>query len=102
MNFGYFQEKIKGVLKGSECPGQPAILDTVKITKDPESRLLRTRIRSSSKYQQNLTLRILLQGGASGRTVGWVDYELGSSPSWWAATVATYCQSRMVEHPKSK
>ena len=27
---------------------------------------------------------------------GWVD--LG----WWAATVATYCQSRVVEHPKSK
>ena len=45
---------------------------------------------------------VALQGGASGRTVGWVDSELGSTPSWWAATVATYCPSGMVEHPKSK
>ena len=33
---------------------------------------------------------------------GWVDLDLVSSPGWWAATVATYCPSRMVEHPKSK
>ena len=34
--------------------------------------------------------------------LGWVELVLGSSPGWWAATVATYCLSRMVEHPKSK
>ena len=34
--------------------------------------------------------------------LGWVDLDLGSSPGWWAATVATYCPSRVVEHPKSK
>ena len=34
--------------------------------------------------------------------LGWVNLDLGSSPGWWAATVATYCPSRMVEHPKSK
>ena len=34
--------------------------------------------------------------------LGFVDLDLGSSPGWWAATVATYCPSRMVEHPKSK
>ena len=34
--------------------------------------------------------------------LGWVDLDLGSSPGWWAATVATYCPSREVEHPKSK
>ena len=34
--------------------------------------------------------------------LGWVDLDLGSSPGWWAATVAIYCPSRMVEHPKSK
>ena len=29
-----------------------------------------------------------------------VEYlDLGSSPGWWAATVATYCPSRMLEHP---
>ena len=32
----------------------------------------------------------------------WVDLDLGSSPGWWAGTVASYCPSRMVEHPKSK
>ena len=31
-----------------------------------------------------------------------VDLDLGSSAGWWAATVATYCPSRMVELPKSK
>ena len=34
--------------------------------------------------------------------LGWVDLDLESSPSWWAGTVASYCPSRMVEHPKSK
>ena len=34
--------------------------------------------------------------------LGWVDLDLGSSPGWWAATVATFCPSRVVEHPKSK
>ena len=34
--------------------------------------------------------------------LGWVDLDLGSSPGWWSATVATYCQSRVVEHSKSK
>ena len=33
--------------------------------------------------------------------LGWVDLDLGSSPGWWAATVATYCPGRVVEHPKS-
>ena len=27
---------------------------------------------------------------------------MGSSPGWWAASVATYCTSRVVEHSKSK
>ena len=34
--------------------------------------------------------------------LGWVDSDLGSSPGWRAATVATYCLGRVVEHPKSK
>ena len=38
----------------------------------------------------------------SGLRLGWVDLDLGSSPGWWAASVATYCPSRMVEHSKSK
>ena len=30
--------------------------------------------------------------------LGWVDLDLDNSPGWMAAIVATYCQSRMVEH----
>ena len=33
---------------------------------------------------------------------GWVDLDLVGSPGRWAATVATYCPSQMVQHPKSK
>ena len=43
-----------------------------------------------------------VQSGTSGEGLGWVDLHLGSSPGWWADTEATYCPSRMVEHPKSK
>ena len=42
------------------------------------------------------------EGGDGGWLPGWVDLYLWSSPGWWAATVATYCPSRMMEHPKSK
>ena len=47
---------------------------------------------------------MILQGAASHVLVdlGWVDLDLGSSTGWWAATVATYCPSRVVEHLKSK
>ena len=32
---------------------------------------------------------------------GWVDFDLGSSSGWWAATTATYCPGSIVQHPKS-
>ena len=34
--------------------------------------------------------------------LGWVHFNFGSSPGWWAATAAFYCPSRMVESPKSE
>ena len=43
-----------------------------------------------------------IQRDPGGLAQGFVDLDLGSSPGWWATTVATYCPSRMVEHPKSK
>ena len=43
-----------------------------------------------------------VQGISSPGGLGWVDLDLESSPGWWAGTVASYCPSRMVEHPKSK
>ena len=30
--------------------------------------------------------------------MGYVDSDFGSSLGWWAATIATYCPSRMMEH----
>ena len=34
-----------------------------------------------------------LQGDSGGLRLGWVDLDLGSSPGWWAVTVAPYCPS---------
>ena len=34
--------------------------------------------------------------------LGWVDLDLGSSPGWWAAIVASYCPSGVVEQPRSE
>ena len=39
------------------------------------------------------------KSGASNRSLGFEDEDLGSSPCWWAATLATYCPSKVVEHP---
>ena len=36
---------------------------------------------------------------ASRHLLGFVDLDLGSSPGWWAATVATYCPSRPGNYP---
>ena len=38
-----------------------------------------------------------LQRGAAYHSLGFEDKNLGSSPGWWAATVATYCPSRPGE-----
>ena len=43
-----------------------------------------------------------VQGISPPGGLGWVDLDLESSPGWWAGTIASYCPSRMVEHPKSK
>ena len=51
--------------------------------------------------KNGMRFHFVLQSGASGERLGWVDLDLGSSPGWWAASTATYCPSRMVEHPKS-
>ena len=41
-----------------------------------------------------------LQSGAARHSQGFEDKNLGSSPGWWAATVATYCPSSPGELPK--
>ena len=58
--------------------------------------------RSGEITQEQLFLANSVQGVPCPRGLGFVDLDLGSSPSWWAAIVATYCQSRMLQHPKSK
>ena len=44
--------------------------------------------------------RLLIQSGASDRSLGFEDEDLRSPLGWWAATVATYCPSRPGELPK--
>ena len=41
-------------------------------------------------------------GYSSGVDMDLVDLDLGICSGWWAATVAAYCPSRMMELPKSK
>ena len=40
---------------------------------------------------------VTLSGCPSSHSLGFEDEDLGSSPVWWAATVATYCPSRLGE-----
>ena len=54
--------------------------------------LKRHKVRYFTARQYRVTLVVAY--------IGWDDLHLGSSPGWWAATVATYCPSRMVEPPK--
>ena len=42
-----------------------------------------------------------VQSGAAYHSLGFEDENLGSSPGWWAATVATYCRSRPGNYPNS-
>ena len=41
-----------------------------------------------------------IQSGAAYHSLGFEDEDLGSSPGWWDATVATYCPSRPGELPR--
>ena len=41
-----------------------------------------------------------VQSGAAYYSLGFEDDNLGSSPGWWAATVANYCPSRLEELPE--
>ena len=43
---------------------------------------------------------MILHCWASRHTLGFEDEDLGSSPGWWAASLATYCPSRPGELPK--
>ena len=38
-----------------------------------------------------------VQSWAANHSLGFEDEDLGSSPGWWAPTVATYCPSRPWE-----
>ena len=41
-----------------------------------------------------------IQSRATYHLLGFVDENLGSYPAWWAATVATFCPSRLGELPR--
>ena len=52
------------------------------------------------KYMYVLLGEYLIYTEAAYHSLGFEDGNLGSSPGWWAATVATYCPSRQGELPK--
>ena len=52
---------------------------------------LRVRCKLGVKFPMLLNLHeLLLQGGDGGWLLGWVDFDLGSSPGWWAAMPKQY------------
>ena len=56
---------------------------------------------SEGKYSEGkFTGWLHCWASASGHSLGFEDVDLGSSPGWWAATVAAYCPSRLGELPK--
>ena len=61
---------------------------------DKRNKLLFTPVKLDHLLRGQLEQVQLDPGGLA---QGFVDLDLGSSPGWWAATVATYCPSRMVE-----
>ena len=61
-----------------------------------EDKAKRSRKRAARDNSRNA------QSWASDRSLGFEDEDLGSSPGWWPATVATYCPSRPGELPKFK
>ena len=65
----------------------PCIRDVIRADE-----ILKLDCRMNSVYRVTLVVGYL----------GWVDLDLGSSPGCCAATVDTYCLSRMVEHSKSQ
>ena len=66
------------------------------VTKSNPSTSIAFPVRTLSSFQ----LKFVVQSGASGHSLGFEDEDLGSSPGWWAATVATYCPNRPGELPK--
>ena len=57
-------------------------------------------LRSYVDYIGYLDISLTVFWWASSHSQGFEDEDLGSSPGWWAATVATYCPSRPGECPK--
>ena len=51
-------------------------------------------------YQTIFSYSVQCDSSAQRPWLGWLRF--GEFPRLWAATAATYCPSRMVEHPKSK
>ena len=56
----------------------------------------------TSKQKLRFSIKSIYRVSQKVSDLGWVDLDMGSSPGWWAAIVATYCPSRVGEHAKSK
>ena len=57
-------------------------------------------VQTNSVLGTDRMLHVLIAYASTERGGGFEDEDLGSSPGWWAATVATYCPSRPGELPK--
>ena len=62
---------------------------------DPTYKVSNCVMYGNGLYERYDHLSGLIQSGVSGHLLGFEDDDLGSSPGWWAATVATYCPSRL-------
>ena len=66
------------------------------------SSALATSLKLSARNKENRFVSAVYRVTLVVVHLGWVDLDMGSSPGCLAAVVATYCPSRMVEHPKCK
>ena len=87
----------RGPLVRSRVAGVPATgVGSAASMRTPQhpSEEVTTHARGRSTSRSRATMTGYIQFNSSTLSQGFKDEDLGNSPSWWAATVATYCQSR--------
>ena len=58
------------------------------------AKVLLTKFQNCERNRTHSNIQTIYRASHVLGDLGWVDLDLGSSPGWWAATVATYCPSR--------
>ena len=85
-------KKVSRSCQTDDLPQEPVCCPTAGIPAGLDSSISQEVTLSSQIYRVSYLVADL----------GWVDLDVGSSPSWWwwAVNVATLCPGRVVEHPK--